>query len=624
MKKFQIIFLIGLITFFTKSNAQTTVGLRLNDEASFQAYTLFSPLNSNTSYLINNCGEMVHSWACDDVPYYTAYLMDNGNLIRYGGSFDSNAEYIEMRDWDNNILWKWVPPAQYEYLHSDLTIMPGNNSFLLIQEERISALEWSTNGGNPSSIGNTAAFENIIEVEPLGNNDVNVIWEWKLFDHIVQDYDSNQDNFGVLADNPQLLDINFPNSINFQEGWVHFNSVDYNEELDQILISCFSCSEIFIIDHSTSTEEAATSSGGNSGKGGDFLYRYGTPANYDQGTAADRVFFGQHNASWVPNGLPHAGKLLVHDNGNTRPSGAWSRVVLFDPTLLPDGSYEMLANGTFGPQGFDWEWSGDVFGQTYYSPFYSGVNVQPNGNFVIAEGQNGRMFEVTEQGDIVWFYQNPDNGNIANQGSNINNPRIYRAERYFYDYPAFENRDLTPQGIVENTNTVSDACTIHPNFDELPTANFTFEINESTVTFNSDTSSNFQSLIWNFGDGNNSNESNPIYTYTESGLYEVCLYVFNMSYSDTLCQEVEINILNTQNFELSQNLFFHDEVNKMLIFNTNNLDIKNIGIFDLKGQEILRRNIDCSFDLSFLKNGLYLVVVEDVNSIKRSRKIWVQ
>ena len=66
------------------------------------------------------------------------------------------------------------------------------------------------------------------------------------------------------------------------------NSVAYHPELDQIVLSVLGFSEIWIIDHGTTTAEAAGHTGGRSGKGGDLLYRWGNPRAYRAGSAVDQ------------------------------------------------------------------------------------------------------------------------------------------------------------------------------------------------------------------------------------------------------------------------------------------------------------------------------------------------
>ena len=95
---------------------------------------------------------------------------------------------------------------------------------------------------------------------------------------------------------------------------MHTNSVAYNEEFDQIILSNRGTSEIWIIDHSTTTEVAATHEGGNSEKGGDLLYRWGNPIAYRAGTENDQMLFGQHDAHWIASGLQGEGNILIFNN----------------------------------------------------------------------------------------------------------------------------------------------------------------------------------------------------------------------------------------------------------------------------------------------------------------------
>ena len=101
------------------------------------------------------------------------------------------------------------------------------------------------------------------------------------------------------------------------------NGMDYNVELDQIALSVRKISEVVIIDHSTTTEEARGSSGGRYGHGGDILYRWGNPQNYDQGNASDRTLYYQHNPNWIEHG-EHKGKLIIHNNGLDRPGTSFN------------------------------------------------------------------------------------------------------------------------------------------------------------------------------------------------------------------------------------------------------------------------------------------------------------
>jgi len=457
--------LLGLAIMHTK--AQPTVGLKLNTANAYNGYTLFTPYYSDFTYLIDNCGEIINTWESPARPYYVAYLLDNGSIVRLTGLGTSNADYIEIRDWNDNLVWQWNPTGtDYDYMHSDIAILPNGN-FLVILEDRLTPTEWITLGGDPGNISNSySALEGIIEIQPVGTNGANIVWEWTLADHIIQDFDPTKATYGVVANNPQLWDINNINWIGQARDQQHVNGIDYHPVKDQIALSCWSCSELLIIDHSTTTAQAAGHTGGNSGKGGDILYRYGNPINYDHGTTADRVFYGQHNTDWIDSSLPHGDKISVFENGNGRPGGAYTRVVILDPPTDAVGNYLTDASGEYLPTSFDYVWpplgtSAPTFdGTLFYSQYMGGVNMQPNGNVVICEAMTGRFFEVDPAGTIVWHYQNPDKDTIYPQGATPTSAWSYRAERYQPTHPAFAGKDMSQKGTIEDFNTETDNCTI--------------------------------------------------------------------------------------------------------------------------------------------------------------------
>jgi hypothetical protein len=74
-----------------------------------------------------------------------------------------------------------------------------------------------------------------------------VVWQWHVWDHLVQDYSSSKANYGVVAQHPELIDAN-GTGIKIPEFWNHLNGIDYNAQLDQIMISIRGNSELFVID----------------------------------------------------------------------------------------------------------------------------------------------------------------------------------------------------------------------------------------------------------------------------------------------------------------------------------------------------------------------------------------
>ena len=62
----------------------------------------------------------------------------------------------------------------------------------------------------------------------------------------------------------------------------------------------------------------------------------------------------------------------------------------------------------------------------FYSPYISNMQRLENGNTLINEGSNGRIFEVTRNHEIVWEYVSPF------WGKTLNNNMVYRAYRIPY------------------------------------------------------------------------------------------------------------------------------------------------------------------------------------------------
>ncbi len=455
-------------------NQTWSVGLIYCNSNTSLGYTLFSPISSTTTYLIDQHGREMHSW--DSVsglrPGLSAYILDDGDLLRTGnlgsnqpGDFSAGGAsgHIERISWDGQLEWSWSYSSRDYRSHHDIEPMPNGN-ILLIAWEEFNEQEVAQAGRNSEGENSNKAVTSttlwpdlILEIKPVGTQDVEIVWEWHAWDHLIQDFDSSKDNYGDVSQHPELLDINFNDATSGASGgrdWMHCNGIDYNLELDQIALSCKNMNEIYIIDHSTTTLEASGHSGGNSGMGGDILYRWGNPEAYRAGTNSDQQLFGQHDVQWIESDRPHAGELIVFNNGNGRDT-LYSSVDIIAPPEN-NGTYIKNVGEPFGPSNTSWSWD---IGTDMYAPSISGVERLPNGNTLITYGTQGTFIEVNIEGDIVWKYISPINsGNVLNQGDSIfanNGNKVFKVRRYDMNHDAFSDKILTPGDYIE---TWSDLC----------------------------------------------------------------------------------------------------------------------------------------------------------------------
>lgn len=448
--------------------AQTrTVGLLSYDSTkAFKGYTLFSPLSSLNTYLIDMNGMLVHKWVSAYQPGQSVMLLKDGNLLRpgfvkTGHPFTQGGAggRVEKIDWNGNLLWAFNYYGSTYIAHHDIEYLPNGN-VLLIAWEIKSLAEAVAMGRNATNATYTEIWsEKIVEVQPTGATTGTIVWEWHIWDHLIQDYDATKANYGVVSAHPELFDINFGDK---RTDWLHMNAIRYNAERDEIMVSVHAIHEFWIIDHSTTTAEAAGHSGGVRGKGGDLLYRWGNPIAYKLGTAATQKLYSQHDARWIDPGLPGAGNILIYNNGTNRPGGAYSSIEQIVPPLGTDGSYQRNSGAAFGPETTFWTYKATP-DTSFYSVNISGATRMANGNTVICEGQKGNFFEITSAGEKVWNYRNPvTQTGVTPQGQiPVNNP-VFKIYRYAQDYPALTGKDLTPLGVIELPPLSAEENTLVP------------------------------------------------------------------------------------------------------------------------------------------------------------------
>jgi antitoxin component YwqK of YwqJK toxin-antitoxin module len=522
--------LISFIFFILSVKSQNTVGVISNSSGVYNGYTLFT--SQTETYLINNCGEVINQWSSNYPPGNAVYLLEDGSLLRACKinnsviNFGGTGGRIEKYDWDGNLIFEYNYSDNTKNQHHDIYPMPNGN-ILVLAATIMSNSEAIQAGRNPDNLVDGNLFnEQIIELQPTGSNSANIVWEWNINEHLIQDFDATKDNFGDVANNPQKLDVNYLSDFSGINNWLHINSIQFNESLNQIIMSSRHLNEIYIIDHSTTTEQAATSTGGVYGKGGDFLYRWGNPQSYRRGTINDRQLFGQHNPYWIPDGLEDEGKIMLFNNGFGRTPSFSEVYTLSLPETTP-GVYNYINGTAFGPKNPDEIYSD---GLNFFSRILSSAQRLLNGNTLICDGDSGYFFEIDSNNEIVWEYINPssDSG-ILSQGNNPDDfPNIvFRATKYALDYPAFEGRDLTPETPIELNSEINTPCTVL-SIDEYTLNNLKLSPNPTSSIVTVETDSNITKIeVYNIlGSKINTvlNSNSVNLSNYESGMYLLKLF----------------------------------------------------------------------------------------------------
>ena len=328
-----------------------------------------------------------------------------------------------------------------------------------------------------------------------------MVWSWHALDHVIQDRDPDLPNYAKPYDRPERIDINGdrdpdPPSEEEQQAeqdemeamgyaggedeepadeseadeeeeeeeeeeedpedvarkarvknadWMHTNGIDYNAALDQIVISARRFDEVWIIDHATTTEEAA-------GPRGDLLYRWGNPFAYGMGEWEKRQLYGQHHVQWIPEGQLGAGNLILFNNG-ARPR-EWSSADEWWAPRDSEGNYPREEGQPWGPAELEWSYEAKE-PEDFSSGFISGVHRLPNGNTLICCGAPGwgpRTLDL----DIILF------GDLQMDSKTLQIPHYGVAEREFVLIPL---QELQADLIILGKGAVKDLIAQLPTYE---------------------------------------------------------------------------------------------------------------------------------------------------------------
>jgi hypothetical protein len=465
----------------------TPRGVLTNDPRATPGLTFVSPINSTRGHLIDNAGAIVHTWQFDSAPGEWGYLLGDGTLLRAGRQ-DQDQRFggggiggkLQRVAHDGTLLWDLDLASEGLCQHHDIAVLPNGN-VLVVAWERIPKETAIANGRDPAWVGEAGLWpDTVLELEPVGSDGARIVWQWRAWDHLVQDFDASKANHGDVTAAPGRIDVNGDHrdappltaeqkrafetqqaqleALGYTTGvanasvgddpealarrrarldrsgdWLHTNAIDHCPEHDLIVLSVPEFDEVWVIDHSTTIEEARGSTGGRFGRGGELLYRWGNPKTYGHGSEADRVLDYQHDPQWLvaPDGNLH---LTLFDNGGRGSERNASEVLEIVLPFDPAHGFLREEGEPFGPAEPLWSYSSPT---DFYSAFISGAQRLRSGHTLICSGAGGRVFEVTPGGETVWNYR-------CDLGGDVEPPRhaghapehaLFRAERYDLEHP---------------------------------------------------------------------------------------------------------------------------------------------------------------------------------------------
>ncbi|MEI6696670.1 MAG: aryl-sulfate sulfotransferase [Bacteroidota bacterium] len=389
-KKDSVIFILFLVITLNCSNLMSQ---------QWGLYTLYATKNGTQAFLIDTADSPVtyKTWNFTSTTKnaYSCYLIPGDTLVRTTSYQVSGAPgsggitgRVQKISWSGAIAWDFSYSSSTTQLHHDICPLPNGN-VLMISYDLKTAAEATLAGSSTSAI---FWSEKIIEVQPTGATTGNIVWEWKLWDHICQNYSSAKNNYvSTIIDNPQLLNINYAGTGSLPDRF-HMNGIDFNPALNQIVVSMHFMNSVFIIDHSTTTAQAATHSGGNSGKGGDFLYRWGNPASY--GASGTANFSTVHDAHWVPSDNLNFPNYLCAYNNQGGTSGK-TAIDIWNPPY--NGyNYSLTAGSSYAPTTYS-----SRFNTAFTATNEGNSHQLPNGNILVCNFQ-GSIYEVNAAGTNLW------------------------------------------------------------------------------------------------------------------------------------------------------------------------------------------------------------------------------
>lgn len=326
-------------------------------ERAWPGYNIYFDRFQTRAVLFDMDGRTVHQWSdiqTGDHGWQHGIPLDNGDLVTFVGDMET----LRL-NWNSVVLWKKMRPV-----HHEVCRMPDGTFYFIGRQVE-------------NYRDKVVKFPVMIHVDGDGNE----IERWSTYDHLdeLKQALDTRSFLDTVLDKMEAMGLESATAETLEARSLRL------EEMDTEVYDYFHMNTTSLLPDSPSGRRDSRFSEGN------FLICL---RNVNQIVILDRETkkilwaWGEGELE-----LPHHptmlanGNILIFDNGAVR---KYSRVIELNPVT---GEIE-------------WEYVGDP-PESFYSSTRGSAQRFPNGNTLICESNEGRVFEVTADKQIVWEWYNP-------------------------------------------------------------------------------------------------------------------------------------------------------------------------------------------------------------------------
>jgi len=253
----------------------------------FDGAILITPTRSKETVLMSADKTELHVWTSKYEAASGARLLQDGSVLRVAAenlgrpyvNLGLRGGRVQKISSDGKIIWDFWNAAVAHLACGDAIQLPNGHVLMAVMEWKGQA-DCASLGRDADKVDVTGlAAPGLMEFSPVGLNGGQLVWRWSGWDHLCQDRDAARPHYDAHRTELNRLDVH----ADVGKAGLQISEIAYEVVSDRLWLTLPALNEVWVLDHSTSTEQAKTDEGGKSGKGGGLLKRFRASSDPNKG-----------------------------------------------------------------------------------------------------------------------------------------------------------------------------------------------------------------------------------------------------------------------------------------------------------------------------------------------------